>query len=187
MSSYLASDYSSEEDEEDVEDQDRAVSEPPKKRGKKSAVHSHMFNVMKRQSKKKPVVSLRSACTELLNYLESLGQESKCKRIIGSGPLSCNCLSILKDNPTFMEAIGGFLLKWLDKPKVDQDQHLLTSYLYAEAAKRSVRKVPKGTFFYQVPIEGCACNDKEANLTSLRNHRICYHAFARLHSVARKR
>ena len=86
----------------------------------------------------------------------------------------------LKNNPNFMEAIGGFLLKWLDKPKVEHDQHLLTSYLYAESTKKRVGMVQKGMFFYR------ACNDQAADLKPLWDHHICYHAFACTHNVARK-
>lgn len=106
-----------------------------------------MFTVMKQLSKMKPVSLEEEACTELLNYLELLGDKSKCKHIIGSGKLACNCLKVLKSNPNFVEAIGGFIMKWLDKPKVEQDQHLLTSCIYAKAAKKSAGKVPKGTSF----------------------------------------
>ena len=188
--SFLASDYSSEEEEDPNVPNDNDVlndNEPPKKRGKKLDPHSHMFNVMKQQSKKQPVpvFSTEEACTELLNFLESLGEKIQCKQIIGSGKLGCNCLKIIKNNMSFfVEAIGGFLLKWLDMPKVEQDQHLLTSYIYAEAAKESAGKVFKRTFFYQVPYDSCACNDKEADMSSLRNHYICHHAFARIHNVA---
>ena len=113
-SSFLASDYCSDDDDTSVNanNKDETVSiahaaqdEPPKKRGKKSAPHCHMFNVMKHQSKKKPVFLVDEACTELLNHLESLGEETQCKRIIGSGKLACNCLKVLKTSANFVEAI----------------------------------------------------------------------------------
>ena len=82
-----------------------------------------------------------------------------------------------------MEAISGFLIKWLDKPKVEQDQHVLTTYLYAEDTKKSVGSVPKEMYFYEVPFDSGTCNDPVADLQPLHYHHICYYAFDHIHNV----
>jgi hypothetical protein len=128
---------------------------------------------------------VEEACNELLNHLKLLGEASSYKQVIISGKLSCNHLKLLKNytNHMEMEEIGVFLLKWLDKSNVEQGQHLLTSYIYAKTAKKSVGKVQKRIFFYQILFNSCTSNDKYADFGPLQDHHTSYHAFVCLHNI----
>ena len=118
-SSIIAEDFKDEDDDIDESEMANAAVaveaelgvQHPSRRGKSVSDHSHMHYVIKCQSKSNPMFTLNDAISCNRAHIESLAEEPYCKNTRGRVK-KCQCLSIFKTNPEFINPVLVSLTQW---------------------------------------------------------------------------
>mmetsp|Transcript_1708 Transcript_1708/g.3252 ORF Transcript_1708/g.3252 Transcript_1708/m.3252 type:complete len:152 (+) Transcript_1708:3-458(+) len=71
-----------------------------------------LINRKKHAPKANPGASDSDIMAAFYNYYCWLGNRGKCKNLLGSGKLSCDCLSILATNLNVTEAVATYICRW---------------------------------------------------------------------------
>ena len=104
------------------------------------------------------------------DYYYWLGNRGKCKNLLGSGKLSCNCLSILATNINVTEAVAKYVYHWALKSYTEKQVPFISWYQMIHAML--ARGIKLGGYKnYFLPVD--ATNIAEFDLQLVYNHKVC--------------